>query len=484
MKKLWAAVVVASAVVVAAAACGGTNEGPQDPGPSMPGNPGSTEGGDTGNNVVDAGSPVVMVDAGFGEDAGTPVVDAGVEDAGVEDAGVKVDAGMEQDAGPIDAGPGPGPWPTTAVKNYSASYDIPWVQSVGIDDGHNIWLLKDNQIGVLRPGTSKPVWATGIGQAKPGFGKDKLAEGSTVICGGAAGQAYVGYWTYDLLQPERTDPKDEEFKKGDLDVVQLNADGSITLLEHLHKSVGTSQPWPMENVGIRNSIDWHYDEDRSVLTCQRVMKGPYKGELYIGTNHGVTRIRGLEYNAHRHPVWDVNGSLRIGYSHGLGIAQNGDVLIANEWKVGIATPPPALGDWEFFGPTPWKLDTYNDKLNSLEAFDYWRAIQQTTDGKYYVASLQYGLWELGLTAWAGSANWTEVKGLPTNAINALVATDDGSLYIGTDDAGLWVMDAQKSITKVTDVPGAKVQQLVYDPTVSPSMLLVLTTDALTVVRGK
>jgi hypothetical protein len=81
-------------------------------------------------------------------------------------------------------------------------------------------------------------------------------------------------------------------------------------------------------------------------------------------------------------------------------------------------------------------------------------------------------------------SWVKMSGLPTERINALAATDDGSLYIGTDDSGLWRMDPEKKFSQVSGVVGSRVRQggLVYDPTVSPAMLYVLTSDALNVLR--
>jgi hypothetical protein len=459
LRQLWMAAVLGSAVAVGMAGCGQTGGGDGPPRTEVRDDPGPG----TGGTAADGGAT----------DGGT---DGGGTGGGTDGGGVP-------DAGEPEEPVGPGPWPLDAKLNYSSRYGIGSVQSVGVDSAFNIWLLDGNRIGVLRPGDSKPTWVTGLGQAAGGFGREKLAMGSTVICGGAKNQAYVGYWTYDLEQPRRDDPDDPEFKKGDLDVVQLNEDGTITFVEHLHRSTGTSHPGEGRNMGIRNSIDWHYDEDRSVLTCQRVMRGPYRGEVYIGTNHGVTRIRGLEYNAHRHPVWDIDGTLMLGYTFGLGIAQNGDVLIANDWKVAILPPPPALGDWEFHHLAPWKLDTYNQELNSLEAFDHWRGFQQTPDGRYYLGSYEFGLWRMEETGWAGSANWFRVAGLPTESINALAATDDGSLFIGTDDQGLWRMDAAEKMEKVSGVSGSRVLQLLYDPTVESPMLYVLTDQGLTVLRG-
>lgn len=379
-----------------------------------------------------------------------------------------------------DGPKGPGPWPTDAYKNYSVDYGIDWVQSVGIDDGDNLWLLRDREIGVLRPGETKPLWVKNLGQAREPFGKNAPAMGSTVICGGAAGRAYVGYWTYDLDDPYRQSPDDVEFTRGDLDVVALSGDGvQITLETHLSETTDHSG----YHIGIRNSNDWHYDEDRSVLTCQRVMHGPFKGELYIGTNHGVTRIRGLTYNAHRHPVWDVNGSLRIGYSYGLGIGQNGDVLIANQWKVAIITPPEALEDFEKNEKSPWQLDTWAEELNSLEKMDEWRAFQQLEDGRYFLGSEAYGLWQMERTQWTGDANFKQVKGAPSKHILALAAAEDGSLFVGTEDQGLWRMLTDGTFEKVGSVNGKKITQLVYDPNVSPPMLLVVADATLQVVRG-
>jgi hypothetical protein len=68
-------------------------------------------------------------------------------------------------------------------------------------------------------------------------------------------------------------------------------------------------------------------------------------------------------------------------------------------------------------------------------------------------------------------------------VNALAATDDGSLFIGTLDSGLWRMAPDQTITRVSGVSGSRVKQIVYHPSASPSMLLVLTDSALWVLRG-
>jgi hypothetical protein len=380
------------------------------------------------------------------------------------------------------------------------------VRSVAVDDAYNIWLLDGDRIGVLRPGDSAPTWTSGVGQAAPGFGPDKLALGSTVICGGSAGRAYVGYHTYELdsafiyspdgrshpryddPDPTRFDPvRYQEYQKGDVDVVRLEPDGRVTLEQHLSRSARSNGP---QDVGIRNTNDHHFDEDRSVLSCTKVMLGKHRGDVYIGTNHGVTRIRGLVYNSHRHPVWfrpKPNGgeTQMAGYTYALGIAQDGDVLIGNEWKVGVVTPSEKLADWDRVDAAlnPEKLNSHVPEVdNSLEGMDKWRGFQQTKDKHYYLASELYGLWQLSIPR-RSEAKGVKVAGLPTDRLTSLAATEDGSLFIGTQGFGLWRLDARKQLSHVGTVDGTVVEQLVYDPTVRPAMLYVLTNQGLTVLRA-
>jgi hypothetical protein len=83
-----------------------------------------------------------------------------------------------------------------------------------------------------------------------------------------------------------------------------------------------------------------------------------------------------------------------------------------------------------------------------------------------------------------TATWTRLTALPSNEILALKATDDGALYIGTEGAGLWRLEADgTTLNRVAQVPGQRVLQLVYETSVTPAMLLVLTDRGLTVLRG-
>ena len=425
-------------------------------------------------------------DASSPPDAGSPSDGGGTSPP--PDAGTPPDGGT--DGGTADPGPSVrDSWPKESVVNYTQRFGVGRPRSVAVDDAFNIWLLDGNRIGVLRPGSTQPLWASNIGQAGRGFS-------STVICGGSAGRVYVGYLARELDQPHRQSYTDPTYLEGDLDAVKLTPEGSIVLEEHLHRSYRLNKEkndgslsWnPPVNTGIHNSNDWQYDEDRSVFSCVKVMRGRDKGEVYIGTNHGVTRIRGLYYNSHRHPVWWDDGSQRAGYTYAVGIAQDGDVLMGNDWTFGIVTPNENLGVWDWMSSktlNPMKVESsYLPEVNSLAEFDYWRGFQQTKDGRYYMASKTHGLWEMSIISNGNPfQKGTRITGLPTQQLTALAATDDGSLFIGTDGAGLWRMDASKQLVRVAEVPGREVRQLVYDPNATPAMLYVLTDAGLTVIRG-
>lgn len=454
-----------------------------------------------GGNEVPSETPPVPSD-----DAGTPPSSTGGDDAGTPPV---TPPPTDTDAGTPDAGPpqqSAGPWPSDAVLDYTHAFGVGKPQSVGLDEGLNLWLLDGDRIGVLRPGDAAPKWTRGIGQASKPFGWDSLAIDSTVICGGAAGRAYVGYRAAEMqhadgifqrtyipgpgeayYSPERY----AEYQKGDLDVVKLQPDGSVALEEHMWRTTGLSNK--DRHIGIHNTNDFHYEEDRTVLNCARVTRGAYKGDVYITTNHGATRIQGLTYNSHRHPGWYLYengseyGSLQVEQMYGLGIAPNGDVLVANEQMLGVLVPSAKLEEWDrentWEGPVPWRYKGFNEKLNSLEAYDYWRAFEQVKSGRYYLGSAAYGVWAMTLKS-RSAGNWSQLSGLPTSNILSLKATDDGALYIGTDGAGLWRLEPDgATLNPVKQVSGRRVLQLVYEPAVTPSMLLVLTDQGLTVLRG-
>lgn len=448
---------------------------------------GSCSGGNTGGT----GTPLKGTD--LPSNGESP--DAGLPDGGAPDAGPEV--------------PDAGPWPPDALLDYSDRFHIGAPQSVAFDEGLNLWLLDGPRIGFIRAGDSTVTWTSGVGQARQGFGADTLATGSTVICGGEDGRAYVGYSALDLQkfspdvprtyvpwpgQPYYSEEFFAQYQRGDVDAVRAGPDGQVTLEEHLWRTVGPSNA--NRQVGIHNTNDFHYDEDRSVRACERVTRGTLRGTVFITTNHGATMIQGLAYNSHRHPGWykqielpdgSFAPALQCTDMYGLGIGQAGDVLIANEQMFGALIPNGVLEDWDteetWDGPVPWRFKLYNNVLNDQESWDYWRGFQQVVGGTYYLGSLRYGLWSFTLKGrtWG---TFAKVPGLPTGAVTALRATDDGALYIGTMGSGLLRLEPDGvKLSRVSGVRGARVRQILYEPTVTPRMMLVVTEAGVTAIRG-
>jgi hypothetical protein len=400
-----------------------------------------------------------------------------------------------------------GPWPDEPALDFTSRYaGVGVPQSIGVDEAQNVWLLDGDRVGVLLAGASRAEWRSGVG----GLGRfGPGTYGSSVICGGAPGRAYVGYLGDDrdagfiyapdgCSFPEYTDCDPRRYSAaqfamyewGDMDVMKLDASGVPDLLERLDRNRNRSGYLHPRGLGIHNSNDTHFDEDRAVLSCVRAVRGPAKGDLFIGTNHGVTRIHGLEYSSHVHPVWfDTSGggmTQMAGYTFGLGIARDGDVLIANDWQIGIVTPVDPWYLWDETDPSLKEVwSSYVPQVNGQVEFDYWRGFEQTRDGRYYLASREYGLWRLEVgDARSGTQDGTKVAGLPTDRLLSLAATEDGSLFVGTEGLGLWRLREDGTLEVVTagGIRGA-VRQLIYDPSVSPAMLWVLHSGGVTALRG-
>lgn len=415
-------------------------------------------------------------DAGLdaGRDAGTGAgLDAG-QDAGT---GAGADGGM-------DAGPPVPPWPDVPVMNYSDTFHIGYAQSVGIDDAYNLWLLNGDQIGVLRPGDAKPTWTSGVGQA----GNSYLANGSTVICGGSEGHAYVGYSTSDGPN-YHTSPSDPEYQQGDMDLVEVGEGGVVSLTTHLGKTDDGITSGLYTHLGIRNSNSWMYDEDRSVWSCFKATSGPRKGDVFIGTNHGVVMIQGDKYNSHIHPFWtNANGTQMFGYTYGVSVAPDGDVLIANAWMVAVAQIDGVLAHFSRMPDyTQFRIAEWLPDVAVPPDFGNYRAIAQTLDGRYWVGG-DHGLWEPLWRARPGDPLRIDSFGDRRvneigSSVSSLAATDDGSLFIGTNGAGLYRRLPDDTYERISEVKASTVGQLVYDDSGSPSMLLVLTNDGLYVLRG-
>ena len=91
---------------------------------------------------------------------------------------------------------------------------------------------------------------------------------------------------------------------------------------------------------------------------------------------------------------------------------------------------------------------------------------------------------MGLVLLSDASNGTLRAVLDAGAVTALRATDDGALYIGTTGSGLLRLEADGAkLSRVSGVRGSRVRQIVYEPTVTPRIMLVVTDAGVTAIRG-
>jgi hypothetical protein len=329
------------------------------------------------------------------------------------------------------------------------------VLSVGVDAGANVWAVDGvDGVWVLRPGGA---WRryTGVGQLARG-------ERPNTVCGGDAGKAYVGYWVTELADPLHSTV--EQRAEGDVDRFALDDAGNLSLEFHyeFHNNNGIN---PDGSIKDKKS----FDETRGIISCVRLNDGPLKGEVYFGSNHGLTRVRGDAYGDHRHPTFDyppcgTPGASEcddlpeaIGYVWGVGLSNAGNVLMAADWMFAEVGPSDRAQEHDLVrwtlsahrftlsGPPPFPLPGKSTPSWAPPWYERWplrfaerarnRAISQTPDGRYWVASERHGLVWFDADG-AKLKPYVEVEGEP-GTVSALVANPDGSLWVGTDGAGVW-----------------------------------------------
>ncbi len=384
----------------------------------------------SGPMTPDAGTPAP--DAGTVVDSGTPVPDAG---APVPDAGTP---------------------PANGLRWYGSAEGVPWARSVSADEAGVIWAVHDTGILTLAPGQSRFTSHTGVGQLT-------LGDWPYTVCGGEGNRAYVGYVSPESLPVTGGTP--EQRLRGDLDRLVLNANGTVSVEKHYQ---------------LVNTNDAAFDEVRTVVGCvrQNARSSPYYGELYVGSNHAVTRIRGDDIADHRHVVFaKPNGTLVIGYNWAVALEPGGALFFANEYKLGILQPTPALLDWLSFQVNPYSLDTYVDLLGPLEDPDRWHAAAVTPDGKHWLGS-----WGKGLLWMTPSPRaYQRVLDAPDSQINALAAEADNSVWVATQTAGLWRYG--NGTWTALPLPAKKVLGLFLDTRTSPRTLYIATDRGIGVYQG-
>ena len=462
-------------------------------------------------------------------------LDGGTSDAGPSDAG-------PPDAGPPDAGPPPadphkvgglgkGPWPVAPITVYGAAqglFESPI--SASTDEAENIWVVSNSALYVLKPGDHAFHRYTAADGLHLGPGWTEPPD-ITLVTGGRGsfkgrdnqewlGECFVGYYAHDTFDPPGTTTQfahtanDPIAHMGKMDQVLLKPDGKLEVHRY----------------DFHNSNDGFYYETRTVMSAV-YDHFQHPGELYVGSNHGVTRVQAAKwrlpansaeqsdpisverewYADHVHPVVCDNGPcvgpsahIVFGDFFGLTLAEDGRLWMGGLTSASAIRWTPDLQFWwhswrpdnpfdPFFGdPYPGNPPVFNppkegDQVNIS-------AIAVTTNGTVWFASG-------GREGWRephyGLASYDQTRqsflyvdpgsiGAPEYNILELVAWDD-TLVLGFPSTGLLVwkpgQPRGKRMGLAEGLPGEAIGRLSFDRMVDPPQLFVPTEGGLAVLRA-
>jgi hypothetical protein len=467
---------------------------------------------------------VALVGCRKGADAPAVVSPSHVADGGspstpppAPDAGA-VDAGTPPDAGPVDAGPdahrigglGLGPFPADPLTIYGSAQGLLEAPiSASVDEGENLWVVTERALYLLAPGgklfrryTAQDGLHYGPGYTEP--------PDITLVEGGSKGECFVGYFARDTNSSMFKDAHmwtDPWAHLGKMDQVLLQPDGSLKVNRY----------------DLRNSNDGHYYETRTIMSMV-YDHFQHPGNLYVGSNHGVTRIVPAKYYPpphldvdpfntfderqwyadHVHPWVCIGGPCdgarvsTFGDWFGLTLAPDGRLWMGGLTNAGAIGFKDKLEDWvqswqpvnpfvpAFEWPPVYLPARMGDPVNI-------RGVAVTHDGMAWFVSGGAEGWRsphYGIAAWDGK-RFTYFDPIALGAVEDNVlevqALDDGRLLFGFAGSGLMVWEpGEKKARRITQrdgLPGERIGRIAQDRMHDPPLLLVPTDGGLALFRS-
>jgi hypothetical protein len=262
-------------------------------------------------------------------------------------------------------------------------------------------------------------------------------------------------------------------RKIDMEHVALNSDGSLRIVYSY---------W-LSNYPVGQA----YDETRTVLRILYARSGRARGDVFLGSNHGVDRVVGTDFLDHIHlRLFFPDGSYTTGWWQALALDGNDDLWTGGQYIQGLWPWTPNLWDWgDNINSYYWKFKAFPDDPNTR---DDVTGIAITPDGKIWLASSTWGLGSFDpVYPDNGVQRWTS-SGIPTQGLLDVVAPPDGTLWIGTDQ-GVYHWDpdgVQRTVryTTADGLPSNRANGMFLDTDVSPPAIYVAMDNGLVVFRAR
>jgi hypothetical protein len=386
----------------------------------------------------------------------------GAPDATVGSGDPDAAADTFPDAAPVDR---PAPWPIDHPLVLGDFPELPLQAST--DEGRNLWVVTSSALYLMRPGQTT-------------FTRYTTADGLRTwpllsVAGAGIDEVYVGY--QGEFGPDDdayvTDPPELK-KSGDLDRIHLKADGTLDVYHFDLHSSDTAETGK-------------YDETRIIVTLLYVHTGRLRGELYVGSSHGVDRVVGDQYADHRHPetitTWpDGTYGMHLGDLQAMALTIGGDLYVGNFYKAARAQWTPVLDEWWQSDLHPWM---WADRMFDGAETDkvQFTGIAVTPDGTGYFGSAFHGIM---VERDIGRYTRPTLLLPPDPSVQAMAADPDGSVWVGTASAlyrylpttnAFETWDGQKGLVD------GKILHLEVDTTVTPRALVVTGGGQVAVYRG-
>jgi hypothetical protein len=407
---------------------------------------------------------------------------------------------------------GPGPFPSGSPIIYGSAQGLLEAPiSASVDEAENLWVVSDKALYLMAPGSKvfRRYTAQDGLHYGPGFTEP---PDITWVEGGAKGECFVGYYFHDtndsMFKGAHTN-LDPFAHMGKMDQVLLQPDGSLKVNRY----------------DLRNSNDGHFYETRTI-TSMLYDHFHHPGNLYVGSNHGITRIVPAKYFPpphlqddpwntsyekqwyadHVHP-WVCSGApctgdnardhITFGDWYGLTMASDGRLWMGGLTTAGAIGFKESLLDWvqswqpvnpfvpSFEWPPVYLPPTFGDPVNI-------RGVAVTPDGTAWFASGEVESWRgptYGIAAYDGHhlAYFDPLKlGAIEYNILELQGLPDGRLVFGFPSSGLLVWNPGDAtghrITQRDGLPGERIGRMSQDLMHDPPLLLVPTDNGLAIFR--
>jgi hypothetical protein len=410
-------------------------------------------------------------------------------------------------------GMGAGPWGNGTLTVYNASQGLlESPLSASVDESENLWVVTEKALYLLAPGAQKFRRYTAQDGLHVGPGYTEPPD-ITLVQGGGRNECFVGYFARDTNGPGAHTANDPWAHMGKMDQVLLRADGSLETRRY----------------DLRNSNDGFYYETRTIMSML-YDHFQHPGDLYVGSNHGVTLIHPAKwrlpansteaanpiaverewYGDHVHP-WVCRGgpcsdptrSSTFGDWFGLTLAADGRLWMGGITSAGAIGWKADLTEWTqswapinpfnpaFGDPYPGNPPVFNppregDPVNI-------RGVAVTPDGTAWFASGEVEAWRgptYGLASWDGRTflhvDPTSLGAIEYNILE-LTTIPDGRLVLGFPTSGLLVWKPGEPrghrLTVSNGLPGEQIRRVSLDLMHQPPLLMVPTDGGLAVLRN-